>query len=61
METGVVYATEFVLIGKDALELPPGILTEAGITAAALLLNRLIAIPPVGAGPFNVTVATAGE
>jgi hypothetical protein len=42
---------------KAALVLPEGTVTEVGTVAVAvLLLVRPTAIPPVGAGPFNVTV-----
>ena len=52
-------ATEPVATLKVALLLPPATVTEAGTVAAVLLLESETAMPPVGAGPFNVTVPVA--
>ena len=52
----VVPVTAEVLRLKVALELPAGIVTEDGTTAALLLLTSEITIPPVGAGDVSVTV-----
>ena len=41
---------------KVALVLPAATVTEAGTTAAALLLVRDTETPPVGAAPLKVTV-----
>ena len=49
-------ATALVLTGKVALVAPSGTVTLAGTVAAALLLERETRAPPLGAGPFSVTV-----
>src|SRR2546427_12331228 len=41
---------------KVALVAPSGTVTLAGTVAAALLLERERRAPPLGAGPFSVTV-----
>ena len=41
---------------KVALVTPAATVTLAGISAAALLIDRLTAAPPLGAAPLKVTV-----
>lgn len=49
--------TGLVVTAKLALVAPAAIVTEAGtLPATALLLDKLITAPPIGAGPFIVTV-----
>lgn len=54
--TLVLTATGLVLTVKMAVVWPAGTVTLAGTWAAALLLDRVTMIPPVGAGPVSVTV-----
>jgi hypothetical protein len=56
MVTTVVDVTPLVLIVNVALELPAGMVTEAGTDAMLLLLPSVITAPPVGALPARVTV-----
>src|SRR5712691_11787021 len=57
MVTGVDVATGLVVTGKVALMAPAGTVTLAETVAAAvLLLERVTRAPPLGAGPFSVTV-----
>ena len=48
--------TDATVALNDALADAAGTVTEAGTVTALLLLERLTAIPPVGADPLNVTV-----
>ena len=53
----VAAVTETVVTLKEAVLLPAGIVTEAGVVAAeALLLLRVTVTPPLGAAPLKVTV-----
>jgi hypothetical protein len=52
----VLPATAEVVTVKVAVVAPPATLTLAGTVAAAALLSRPTAIPPLGAGPSRVTV-----
>jgi len=56
MVTEVDAATALVLTGNVALVAPSETVTLAGTVAAALLLERKTRAPPLGAGPFSVTV-----
>src|SRR5712671_19254 len=57
MVTGVDVVTALVVSGKVALVVPARTVTPlAGTLAAALLLERDTRAPPLGAGPFSVTV-----
>jgi hypothetical protein len=56
MVTEVDVATALVVSVKVALVAPAGTLTPDGTLAAALLLESATRAPPLGAGPFNVTV-----
>jgi len=47
---------EVVMVNAGDREAPAATVTEAGTTAAALLLVRVTSAPPAGAGPFSVTV-----
>jgi len=58
--TVVVVVTEVVLTLKFALLNPAETRTLGETLAAALLLERLTDIPPIGAGPFSVTVPVEG-
>jgi hypothetical protein len=51
----VVPVTADALTLNVALELPSGIVTEDGTTAALLLLMSEITIPPAGAADVSVT------
>jgi hypothetical protein len=59
MDAVVEDATAEVEIGKVALVVPRGTVTEEGTTAAALLLCRETTIPEGGAGELSVAVPTA--
>jgi hypothetical protein len=60
IEADVVDATPLVVIVNDAVVAPAAIVTLAGTFAAeVLLLPRVTAAPPAGAGPFSVTVLVA--
>src|SRR5689334_20815551 len=60
MMTAVEAATANVLIANVALVCPAGTVTVvAGWAAAALLLDRLITRPPLGAAAFSETVPEA--
>jgi len=55
--TGVEAATGTVVIGNVAVEAPAKTVTEVPTEATAgVSLERLTMIPPMGAGPFNLTV-----
>src|SRR2546430_681090 len=54
--TVVEKITRDVFTLKVALVAPSGTVTLAGTVAAALLLERETRAPPLGAGPFSVTV-----
>jgi hypothetical protein len=56
MLTNVDVATAVVVRLKLALVAPAGTRTPDGTLAAALLLVRDTSAPPLGAGPFSVTV-----
>ena len=51
--TDVVAVTAVVLIGNEALKVPPETETLAGTEAAPLLLVKLTTIPPAGAAAFK--------
>ena len=59
MATGVEAPTALVATLKVALLAPAGTVTLAGTAAAAWLLESVTWAPPVGAGPFSVTVPVA--
>jgi hypothetical protein len=61
MVTGVEVATGLVLTVKVALVAPAGMVTLAGTLAAALLLDSAMTAPPLGAGPFRVTLPVGEE
>ena len=48
--------TDVTVALNDVLADAAGTVTEAGTVTALLLLERLTATPPLGAGPVNVTV-----
>lgn len=48
--------TDDAVAVNTALLAPAGMVTETGTVAAALLLDKVTACPPVGAVAFNVTV-----
>ena len=52
----VAAATGLVLTANVALVVPSGMVTDAGTVTDGSLLNKEITAPPVGAGPFMVTV-----
>ena len=53
--------TGLVVMVKDAVEAPPGTVTDAGTWAAdVLLLNRVTRAPPSGAGPLRIRVPVEG-
>ena len=54
--TVVEKITRDVFTLKVALVAPSETVTPAGTVAAALLLERKTRAPPLGAGPFSVTV-----
>ncbi len=58
--TGVEVVTALVVMVKVPLLVPAGTVTLGGTVAAALLLARETATPPVGAGAFRVTVPVDG-
>src|SRR5580658_8800724 len=53
--TGVLWAVNVAMVE------PAGTVTVAGTVIAALLLDRPIAIPPVGAGPLRIAVTPTGS
>ena len=54
--TGVEVVTALVLTVNVALLAPAATVTLAGTVAAAVLLEREMAAPPLRAGPLSVTV-----
>jgi hypothetical protein len=61
MVTDVLVATGMVVTVNVAVVAPPATATLAGTVAAAvLLLLSVTTTPPVGAGPFSVTVPVDG-
>jgi hypothetical protein len=52
----VALATPLVVTANVAVVAPAATVTLAGTVAAALLLDKVTGAPPVGAGPFSVTV-----
>ena len=57
IEAVVCEATKWLVIIKVALVAPAGTVTGVvTVAATVLLLDNATAIPPVGAGPFRVTV-----
>jgi len=60
MATAVDVVTGLVVTVKDAVDEPAATVTEPGTVAAALLLDIEIAAPPLGAGPFSVTMPVEG-
>ena len=58
--TAVELATALVPRLKPALVAPAATVTVAGAVTAGLLLETATCAPPVGAGPFSVTVPVAG-
>ena len=57
MVTGVVIATAVVVMANAGeIEAPADTVTEAGTTAATLLLVSVTSAPPAGAGPLSVMV-----
>jgi len=62
MVTGVDVVTALVLTVNVALLAPAATVTLAGTVAVdVLLLVRVTAVPPVGAGPLSVTVPVEGD
>jgi len=57
--TGVAAATAFVATVNVAVRLPAGTVTVAGTLALGSALPSPTTAPPVGAGPFRVTVPVA--
>jgi hypothetical protein len=56
MVTAVAVVTTVVVTVNVALVAPAATVTLAGVVEAVLLSDRVTTAPPVGAGPFNVTV-----
>jgi hypothetical protein len=57
MVTGVLAATAVVvMLNEGDTVAPAATVTDTGVVAAALLLLSVTTAPPVGAGPFSVTV-----
>src|SRR5256885_10441473 len=56
MVTGVDVVTALVVTVNVALLAPAATVTLAGTVAVDVLLLRVTAAPPVGAGPLSVTV-----
>ena len=54
-------ATALVFTVKVALVDPVGMVILAGTLAAALSLESVTTAPPLGAGPFSVSVLTVAE
>ena len=54
--TEVCAVTAVCVTLNVALDLPAGIVTEAGVEAAALLVVSVTTTPPAGAGPVSFTV-----
>jgi hypothetical protein len=50
---------DVVMVKAGDTVLPPATVTDAGTTAAPLLLMSFTTAPPAGAGPLNVTVFPA--
>jgi len=62
MVTGVDVVTALVVTVNVALLAPAATVTLAGTVAVdVLLLVRVTAAPPVGAGPLSVTVPVEGD
>lgn len=58
MVTAVEVVTATVVTVKLALLAPAATVTLAGVVEDALLSDSVTSAPPVGAGPFRVTVPT---
>ncbi len=54
--TTVEAVTAFVVIRNPALVAPAGTVTVAGTVVLGSLLLNVTTVPPLGAGPFRVTV-----
>src|SRR5256885_16411454 len=61
MVTGVDVVTALVVTVNVALLAPAATVTLAGTVAVDVLLLRVTAAPPVGAGPLSVTVPVEGD
>jgi hypothetical protein len=59
MSAATLETTGVVLIVKVAVELPPGIVTDAGAVVLGSLDDRATETPLGGAGDFSVSVAVA--